>query len=92
MSDATQDGGPGLIRSIVHRLAGEEVALGVEGRHASFEGATAWLNSDRLTPEDLRETTREALVRTAGERFSWDGVARGVIAAARGEHDALPEP
>jgi thiol-disulfide isomerase/thioredoxin len=54
VSDATQDSGPGLIRSIVHRLAGEEVALGVEGRLASFEGATAWLNSDRLTPEDLR--------------------------------------
>ena len=45
---------PGLIRSIVHRLAGEEVALPVEGRLASFEGATGWLNSDPLTPEGLR--------------------------------------
>jgi thiol-disulfide isomerase/thioredoxin len=42
------------MRSIVHRLAGEEVALGVEGRLASFEGATGWLNSDPLTPEGLR--------------------------------------
>jgi thiol-disulfide isomerase/thioredoxin len=44
----------GLIRSIVHRLAGEEVALPVEGRLPSFEGATGWLNSDPLTPEGLR--------------------------------------
>ena len=54
MSDATQDSRPGRIRSIVHRLAGEEVALGDEGRLPSFEGATGWLNSAPLTPEDLR--------------------------------------
>jgi len=54
VSDALQDSRPGLIRSIVHRLADEEVALGVEGRLASFEGATGWLNSDPLTPEGLR--------------------------------------
>jgi thiol-disulfide isomerase/thioredoxin len=51
---ASQDSRPGLIRSIVHRLAGEEVALGVEGRLPSFEGATGWLNSDPLKPEGLR--------------------------------------
>jgi thiol-disulfide isomerase/thioredoxin len=54
VSDAEHDRRPGLIRSIVHRLAGEEVALGVEGRLASFEGATGWLNSDPLTAESLR--------------------------------------
>jgi len=54
VSDATQDSRPGLIRSLVHRPADEEVALGVEGRLASFEGATVWLNSDPLTPEGLR--------------------------------------
>ena len=43
----------GLIRSIVHRLAGDEVSLPVEGRLPSFEGATGWLNSDPLTPEGL---------------------------------------
>jgi thiol-disulfide isomerase/thioredoxin len=42
------------IRSIVHRLAGEDGALPVEGHLASFEGATEWLNSDPLTPEGLR--------------------------------------
>ena len=30
------------------------VELPVEGRLASFDGATAWLNSDPLTPESLR--------------------------------------
>jgi thiol-disulfide isomerase/thioredoxin len=45
---------PGLIRSLAHRLAGERPALPVEGRLASFEGATGWLNSEPLTPEGLR--------------------------------------
>jgi glycosyltransferase involved in cell wall biosynthesis len=48
----------------------------------------AWLGA----PAEVRAATRAALVATARERFSWDGVARGVVAAARGEHDALPEP
>jgi thiol-disulfide isomerase/thioredoxin len=47
-------GRPGLIRSIVHRLAAERPVLPVEGRLPSFEGATGWLNSDPLTPEGLR--------------------------------------
>jgi thiol-disulfide isomerase/thioredoxin len=45
---------PGLVRSLVHRLAGDAPALPVEGRLASFEGATGWLNSEPLTPEGLR--------------------------------------
>jgi thiol-disulfide isomerase/thioredoxin len=44
----------GLIRSIAHRLAGEPLALPVEGRLASFDSATSWLNSEPLTPEGLR--------------------------------------
>ena len=44
----------GLIRSIAHRLAGQGLALPVEGRVASFDGATGWLNSAPLTPEGLR--------------------------------------
>src|SRR5262245_12783587 len=54
---ATPPGPPrirGLIRSLAHRLAGERPALPVEGRLASFEGATGWLNSAPLTPEGLR--------------------------------------
>jgi thiol-disulfide isomerase/thioredoxin len=45
---------PGLIRSIAHRLAGEQIALPVEGHLASLSGATGWLNSEPLTPEGLR--------------------------------------
>jgi glycosyltransferase involved in cell wall biosynthesis len=48
----------------------------------------AWLQA----PAELRAATREALVATARERFSWEGVAEGVIAAAQGRLDALPEP
>lgn len=57
MSEAAEDGiddRPGLIRSVVHRLAGEQRELPVEGHLASFEGATNWLNSDPLTPDGLR--------------------------------------
>jgi glycosyltransferase involved in cell wall biosynthesis len=48
----------------------------------------SWLTA----PEDLRRRTREALVRTARERFSWDGVARDAIAAAQGHVDELRPP
>jgi len=48
----------------------------------------AWLEAD----EALREATRAALVRVARERFSWEGVAHGVVAAALGRPDELPEP
>ena len=44
----------GLIRSIAHRLAGERLALPIEGRLASFDGTTGGLNSASLTPEGLR--------------------------------------
>jgi thiol-disulfide isomerase/thioredoxin len=54
VGEASQDSRPGLIRSIAHRLAGDQRALPVEGRLASFEGATGWLNSDPLTAEGLR--------------------------------------
>jgi glycosyltransferase involved in cell wall biosynthesis len=43
-------------------------------------------------PADLRTATREGIVAATRERYSWDGVARTVVAAARGELDGLPEP
>ena len=55
---------------------------------ALAERILAWLTVD---PE-LREQTRAGLVETVRERWSWEGVARGVIAAARGELDVLPRP
>jgi glycosyltransferase involved in cell wall biosynthesis len=43
-------------------------------------------------PAQERALARASLARTARERWSWEGVARGVIAAARGELDALKRP
>ena len=48
----------------------------------------AWL----AAPADLRAATRAAIVEATREHYSWDGVARAVIAAARGELDRLPRP
>jgi glycosyltransferase involved in cell wall biosynthesis len=48
----------------------------------------AWLEA----PEELRAATREAIVGVARERYSWDGVARTVIAAAQGRVGELPPP
>ena len=48
---------------------------------------------DWLTrPEAEREAARAALSRAARERYGWEGVARGVIAAAEGRLEELPEP
>ena len=44
-----------------------------------------WLRA----PDDLRARTRDALVAVARERYSWEGVAAGVIAAAEGRHAEL---
>jgi glycosyltransferase involved in cell wall biosynthesis len=55
---------------------------------ALAERANGWL---RAEPE-LRARTRERLVATVRERWSWEGVAQGVIAAARGELAGLPKP
>ena len=40
----------------------------------------------------LRSPTRASLAATAREHWSWEGVARGVIAAALGQLDDLQEP
>jgi glycosyltransferase involved in cell wall biosynthesis len=55
---------------------------------ALAERILAWLTADPA----LREQARAGLVETVRERWSWQGVARGVIAAARGELDVLPRP
>jgi len=48
----------------------------------------AWLR----TPSAVRAATRDVLVDSATSRYSWDAVATAVIAAARGELDALDPP
>ena len=47
-----------------------------------------WLEA----PDDLRAATREAMVAITRERYSWEGVARTVIAAAEGDVAGLPAP
>jgi glycosyltransferase involved in cell wall biosynthesis len=48
----------------------------------------AWLS----LPEGERDSVRRALVGTVGRLWSWEGVARGVLAAAAGDRDGLPRP
>ena len=45
------------------------------------ERLNAWLS----LPEERRAEAREALVATVRRLWSWEGVARGVLAASRGE-------
>lgn len=68
------------------------------GRLTSFpveEGAVEAI-AERLNEwlglsEEERDEAREALVETARRLWSWEGVARGVIAASRGDLDRLPD-
>ena len=53
---------------------------------AIAEHLDGWLS----LPEAERTAARESLVETARRLWSWEGVARGAIAAARGELDRLP--
>jgi glycosyltransferase involved in cell wall biosynthesis len=55
---------------------------------ALAERLVGWLQVDPV----LRSRARAGLVSTVRERWSWEGVARGVIAAARGELDGLGRP
>ena len=48
----------------------------------------AWL----ALPDAQRQQSREALVETVRQLWSWEGVARGVLIASAGELDSLPLP
>jgi glycosyltransferase involved in cell wall biosynthesis len=56
----------------------------------AVEALAARLDGWLALPEARREAAREALVETSRRLWSWEGVARGVIAASRGELDRLP--
>jgi glycosyltransferase involved in cell wall biosynthesis len=58
----------------------------------AVEAIAARLNAWLGLPENQRETARQTLVETVGRLWSWEGVARGVLAAAAGELDGLPRP
>jgi glycosyltransferase involved in cell wall biosynthesis len=52
------------------------------------EDLSAWL----AAPAALRAATRDAIVAATRDTYSWEGVARSVIAAARGDLGGLPRP
>jgi glycosyltransferase involved in cell wall biosynthesis len=56
----------------------------------AIEAIAARLNGWLELSEAERAEAREALVDTARRLWSWEGVARGAIAASRGELDRLP--
>jgi glycosyltransferase involved in cell wall biosynthesis len=58
----------------------------------AVEALAARLNAWLALPEPEREAAREALVETVGRLWSWEAVARGVLAAAAGELGQLPVP
>jgi glycosyltransferase involved in cell wall biosynthesis len=68
----------GLVSFPVEEGAVEAIAERLDG----------WLG----LPENQRDPAREALVETVRRLWSWEGVARGVLAAAAGELDDLPRP
>ncbi|HET8863942.1 MAG TPA: glycosyltransferase family 4 protein [Solirubrobacterales bacterium] len=67
---------------------GELTSFPVE--EGAVEAIAERLNGWLELPEAEREEARGALVATARRLWSWEGVARGVIAASRGELDRLP--
>jgi glycosyltransferase involved in cell wall biosynthesis len=58
----------------------------------AVEAIAARLNRWLALPENQREAGRQALVETVRRLWSWEGVARGVLAAAAGELGDLPAP
>ncbi len=63
-------------------------AVGAGAVRELADDLSDWL----AAPQDVRDATREAIVSATRDAYSWDGVARSVIAAARGDLDALPRP
>ncbi len=82
----------------VSRQLAESLPSGV-GELTSFPvepgavGAIAGRLGDWMAlPEAEREDARRALVETVGRLWSWEGVARGVLAASAGRLGDLPRP
>ena len=70
--------------------AAELVSFPVE--EGAVEAIADRLNRWFELPEDERAEAREALVATARRLWSWEGVARGVLAASAGRLDDLSAP
>jgi glycosyltransferase involved in cell wall biosynthesis len=58
----------------------------------AVEAIAARLNGWLALPEAERAAARETLVETVGRLWSWEGVARGILAASAAELDRLPRP
>lgn len=58
----------------------------------AVEAIASRLNGWLSLSGDEREAARGALVETVSRLWSWEGVARGVLAAATGNLDELPRP
>jgi glycosyltransferase involved in cell wall biosynthesis len=71
---------PAEVGELVSFPLDDEVVSGIARR------LNAWLGLDEAT----RERARRALVDTASELWSWEGVARGVLAASAGRLEDLP--
>jgi glycosyltransferase involved in cell wall biosynthesis len=79
-------------RKLAEALAPEAAGLtSFAVEKGAVEGIAGRLNDWLALPEEQRAMAREALVSTAHRLWSWEGVARGVIAASRGELDRLPD-
>jgi glycosyltransferase involved in cell wall biosynthesis len=79
VSQALALGLPDQVRALTSFELGPQVVQAIAKR------VVRWLN----IPADVREATRAALVETVRTRYSWEGVARGVVDAAQGGLDAL---
>jgi len=60
-------------------------------KEGAVEAIAERLNAWLCLPEERRAAARGALVETTRRLWSWEGVARGVIAASRGDLDRLPD-
>jgi glycosyltransferase involved in cell wall biosynthesis len=68
--------------------AGDWLSFPLSGAapEAIADRLVAWLTA----PPELRTRVRRALAQVAAQRYSWEGVAAAVIAAAQGDLAALP--
>ncbi len=80
----------GALRAGVPEEVGPLLSFTV-GPQAVDELATALIGWLGAAP-DVRARARQGMVGVVRERFSWDGVARGILAAAGGELDRLSAP
>jgi glycosyltransferase involved in cell wall biosynthesis len=78
------------LRSQLPEEVGALTSFPVEGGavEAIATRIVRWLS----LPEAERRRARESLVATVARLWSWEGVARGVLAAAAGELEDLPRP